>query len=220
MIELDIDLSYLTRNFNIGLAQIQQYAKTKSIKEIVRAEAEKGNKAAADFELEVLRDPKEVAKLCAFVKNGEITREIIDKACVKAIEASVFDLSAKVINGDTAGAMKLLDELYYMNSENIIIFHNISSAFVDMYRAHLAKSEGKNPEALADSFRVPANRAWLLRKAAGNLRKFDEKKLRLSFEAILRTERELKSYSSSGRHAIEKLVVRLIYIMKTGEALD
>lgn len=63
MIELDIDLSYLTKNFNIGLAQIQQYAKTKSIKEIVRAEAEKGNKAAADFELEVLRDPKEVAKL-------------------------------------------------------------------------------------------------------------------------------------------------------------
>lgn len=162
----------------------------------------------------------EVAKLCAFVKNGEITREIIDKVCVKSIEASVFDLSAKVINGDTAGAMKLLDELYYMNSENIIIFHNISSAFVDMYRAHLAKSEGKNPEALADSFKVPANRAWLLRKAAGNLRKFDEKKLRLSFEAILRTEKELKSYSSSGRHAIEKLVVRLIYIMKTGEALD
>lgn len=63
MIELDIDLSYLSKHFNIGLAQIQQYAKTRSIKEIVRAEAEKGNKAAENFELEVLRDPKEIAKL-------------------------------------------------------------------------------------------------------------------------------------------------------------
>ena len=63
MIELDIDLSYLTKHFNIGLAQIQQYAKTRSIKEIVKAEAEKGNKAAQNFELEVLRDPKEIAKL-------------------------------------------------------------------------------------------------------------------------------------------------------------
>ena len=38
MIELDIDLSYLTKHFNIGLAQIQQYAKTRSIKEIVKAD--------------------------------------------------------------------------------------------------------------------------------------------------------------------------------------
>lgn len=63
MIELDIDLSYLAKHFNIGCAQIQQYAKTKSIKEIVGAEAAKGNKEAANFDKEVLRDPKELVKL-------------------------------------------------------------------------------------------------------------------------------------------------------------
>lgn len=162
----------------------------------------------------------EITKLCAFVKEGEITREIIDKVCVKSVEASVYDLSSKIINGDTAGAMKLIDELYYMNSDTVIVFYNISSAFVDMYRAFLAKSENKNPEALASKFGVPQNRAWLLKRAAANLRKYDEKKLNLSFDAIIRTEKELKSYSSSGRQAIEKLVVRLVYIMKTGEALD
>lgn len=162
----------------------------------------------------------EITKLCAFVKEGEITRSIIDKVCVKSVEASVYDISVNIINGNTSAAMKLIDELYYMNIDTIIIFYHISAAFVDMYRAFAAKSEGKNPEALASKFGIAANRAFLLSKAAGNLRKFDETKLTLSFEALLQAEREIKSYSSSGRLALEKLVVRLIYIMKTGEALD
>ena len=163
----------------------------------------------------------ELTKLCAFVKEGDITREIIDRVCVKSVDASVYDLSVKVIAGDTSGAMKLLDELYYMNVDTTIIFHNISSAYVDMYRAFMAKAEGKLPnEELAAELGMPANRRFLLGKAAGNLRKFDRKKLELSLDAIITAERELKSYSSSSRTAVEKLIVRLVYIMKTGEALD
>ncbi len=161
----------------------------------------------------------ELTKLCAFVRAGEITRETVDRVCVKSVEASVYDLSAKIISGDTSGAMKLLDELYYMNLDTVIIFYNISSAFVDMYRAFAAKTEGKNPESLAADFGM-GNRSFVLRRAAGNLRKYNEKKLELSFDAIIKTEKELKSYSSNSRAAVEKLIVRLIYIMKMGEALD
>lgn len=161
----------------------------------------------------------ELTKLCAFVKEGEITKEIIDKVCVKSVEASVYDLSGKIISGDTAGAMKLLDELYYMNLDTTIIFHNISSAFVDMYRALEGKKENKNLDSLAEDFGM-GKKAFLLKRAAGNLKRFDSKKLELSFDAIIKTEKELKSYSGKERNAVEKLVVRLIYIMKTGEALD
>ena len=42
----------------------------------------------------------------------------------------------------------------------------------------------------------------------------------LSFDALLQCERELKGYVHSQRDIIEKLIVKLIYIMKTGEALD
>lgn len=163
----------------------------------------------------------ELEKLCAFVSRGDITREIIDKICVKSVDASVFELSNKVISGDTSGAMKLVDELYYMNVDTAIIFHHISSAYVDMYRAFIAKSEGRIPnEELAEQLHMPANRRFLLGKAAGNLRKFDRKKLELSLDAIISSEREIKNYSSSSRTAVEKLIVRLVYIMKTGESLD
>ena len=169
------------------------------------------------FDVSVLS--RELSKLCSFTGGGEITRDTINRVCVKSVEASVWDLSSKIISGDSSGALSLLDELYYMNFEPIIIFYNISAAYVDMYRAYAAKSEGKNPEALAADFGM-GNRGFVLGRAAGNLRKFDKKRLDLSFDAILKTEGELKGYSADSRSAIEKLIVRLIYIMKTGEALD
>ena len=162
---------------------------------------------------------RELTKLCNFTGSGEITKEVIDRVCVKSVEAEVWDLSKKVLAGDSAGALNLLDELYYMNIEPIIIFYSISSAYVDMYRAFCSKAEGKNPEAMGEAFGL-GKRAFVLSRAAGNLRRFDKKKLDRSFDAIIKTEKELKSYSGNDRAAIEKLIVRLIYIMKTGEALD
>lgn len=161
----------------------------------------------------------EIGKLCAFQKSGEITRDTVDKVCVKSVEASLYDLSTKVIAGDTAGAMKLLDELFYMNKEPIVIFHSIASAYVDMYRAKVALAAKKDLEDTAKEFGM-GSRAFVLKKAAVHLRKFDEKKLNLSFNALLSCEREIKGYVHSQRDLIEKLIVKLIYIMKTGEALD
>lgn len=62
MIRLDIDLSYLTKNFEIGTQRLNQYA-SKSIDEIMEAEAANGNTQAADYKSDVLNDPKELVKL-------------------------------------------------------------------------------------------------------------------------------------------------------------
>lgn len=62
MIRLDIDLSYLTRNFEIGTQRLNQYG-SKSIDEIMEAEASQGNTQAANFDQKVINDPKELVKL-------------------------------------------------------------------------------------------------------------------------------------------------------------
>lgn len=62
MIRLDIDLSYLTKNFQIGTSRVNEYG-TKSIDEIMEAEATQGNTQAASFQEKVLNDPKELVKL-------------------------------------------------------------------------------------------------------------------------------------------------------------
>ena len=161
----------------------------------------------------------ELSKLCLYVKQGEITKEIIDRVAVKSVEASIFDLSKKIIAGDTAGAMKLLEDLYFMRVSPDLIIHQIAQAFVDMYRASAAKKQGVSVETAAEDFNMK-NTAFRLRIASGNLRKYDDNKINLSFDAIIQAERENKSYSTDARVIIEKLIVKLIYIMKTGESLD
>lgn len=62
MIRLDIDLSYLTNNFEIGTQRINQYG-NKSIEEIMKLEAQNGNTQAAKFDTRVMNNPRELAKL-------------------------------------------------------------------------------------------------------------------------------------------------------------
>ncbi len=61
MIELNIDLAYLAKYFEIGAQSIKQYS-TKSVDELMQAEAEGGNKKAAGYE-DFLKDPEKVAEL-------------------------------------------------------------------------------------------------------------------------------------------------------------
>ena len=161
----------------------------------------------------------ELSKLCLYVKQGEITNEIIDLVVVKSVEASIYDLSKKIIAGDTAGAMKVLDNLYFMRVAPEVIIFQIAQAFVDLYRASAAKKQGVTAESAAEDFNMK-NTAFRLKNAMYNLKKYDDKKIKLSFDAIIQAEKENKSYSTQSRVVIEKLIVRLIYIMKTGEALD
>ena len=161
----------------------------------------------------------ELSKLCAYAKGEEITKAMIDTVAVKSVEASIFDLSVRIINGDTAGAMTLLDELYFMKIAPEIIVFNISSAFVDMYRVAAAKDSGLRPLEIAEDFKVPKIRDFTLNRAAENLRRYDYKKLEYSFKALLDADRKIKSYSSPDRFIVEQLIVKLIYIMKTGESL-
>ena len=62
MIRLDIDLSFLAKHFEIGTQRINQYG-SKSIDKIMEMEAAQGNTKAANFEEDVLNDPKALAKL-------------------------------------------------------------------------------------------------------------------------------------------------------------
>ncbi len=62
MIRLDIDLSYLTNNFEIGTQRVNQYG-DKSIKEIMALEEKQGNSNAVNFDIKVLKNPRELAKL-------------------------------------------------------------------------------------------------------------------------------------------------------------
>ena len=88
-----------------------------------------------------------------------------------------------------------------------------------MYRLYALKKGGVEKGELSELYGYKG-REFLIDRAAQNLRLFDLKKLTLSFEALLDADRRLKSYGADGRIILEQLVIRLIYIIAKGEAVD
>lgn len=161
----------------------------------------------------------ELDKLCQYLPGGTITKETVDRVCVKSAEASVYDLMRRVFAGDLSGALSLLDSLFFMRLEPMIILYTVSSSYVDLFRAAAARRAGVPLPEAAAAFGY-RGREFVFTRAAENLRKFDDERLSFSFEALLRADAALKSTGTEPRTVLEELLVRLVYILVKGEAVD
>lgn len=161
----------------------------------------------------------ELEKLCAYAKGELITKETVEKVSVKTVESDIYDLTDKILRCELQSAFAILDDLFFMRVEPIIILSTISSVYVDMLRVLTARSKKYGNEQIADDFSY-GNRAFLLKNAAANLKKFDFNKLQLSFKALVDADTALKSFSGDDRVVLEKLVIKLSYIAVKGESVD
>ncbi len=161
----------------------------------------------------------ELEKLCHFVGKGEITKQTVDSVCVKTVEASVYNLSKQIIDCNMSAALKILDELFYLKVEPIIILSTISGFYVDMYRTFVGKERAMTVPEIAKEFDYK-NREFVIRNAANDVKKFDSQKFLLSFDALRAADKSLKSFSSDPRVVLEQLLVKLGYIAVRGERLD
>ena len=62
MIKINVNLEYLTDNYNIGSQQLMTY-RGKPLKEVMEIEAQNGNQKAADFNINLLSDPMELVRI-------------------------------------------------------------------------------------------------------------------------------------------------------------
>ena len=131
----------------------------------------------------------------------------------------MYNLSRFILNGDTSAALSCLDELFFMRIEPMIILHTVSSVYVDMFRIYSAKEQGLGIKDVAAEFGYKG-REFVLEKAAQSLRKFDFKRLNLSSKALVLADKSLKSFGADSRIILEQLIIRLIYIITKGEAVD
>lgn len=197
------------------------------VKMLVNGAAKRGcrfDNAAAKYLVETAGEDintlkNELEKLCAYVNKGEITKQTVDLVCAKTVEASVYNLSKQIVECNVQGALKLLDELFFLKVEPIIILSTISGFYVDMYRAFLGKDRGLQPDTIASDFGY-FGREFVIRNAIADAKRFDANKFNLSFEVLRAADKALKSFSSNPRIILEQLIVKLSYIVVKGEGLD
>ena len=162
----------------------------------------------------------ELDKICAYVGSGDITKEIVEKIAVKSVDASVYEYVKQIFAGDISTALKMLDDMFFMRVEPMIILSVAASSYVDIYRAYTANIAGVSKENIADDFKYPKNKLFVIDRAAQNLRKFDGNKLRLSLECLADADKALKSFGADPRTILEQLTVKLVYIIAKGESVD
>ncbi len=157
----------------------------------------------------------ELDKLCAYKQNGEVTKDDIDLICIGSIEANVYDYVAMIATGNVSGALKILDNMFYLRIEPMIILYSVSSVFVDMYRVYIALKTNISKTDIASDFGYKG-RAFVLDKSQNYLKKYDFNKLNNSFGCILNTDKELKSFGGNEKQKLEEMTVRLAVILKGG----
>ncbi len=161
----------------------------------------------------------ELEKLCAYAKGEIITKEIIEKVSTKTVEADIYALTNKILRCELGAAYAILDDLFFMRVDPIIVLSTVSSVYIDMYRVLVGRSKNISVNQIAEEFAY-GNRTFALENAGYNLKKFDFNKLALSFKALAKADVALKSFSGDDRVVLEKLVVELSYIAVKGESVD
>lgn len=161
----------------------------------------------------------ELDKVCRFISGDVVSKDDIDRVCTKTVEASVYEYVKRIIACDTRSAMKILNDLFYMRFEPMLILYSVASAFVDMARVNAALKIHIPITEVAADFPYK-NKDFVLRNASYNLKKFNDRKLNLCFSEILTADKLIKSFSADDKLVLEQMTIKLIYVIAHGETVD
>ncbi len=152
----------------------------------------------------------ELDKLAALADGGTITRQLIDTAGTKNLEARVFDLSKAILQGKTEQAYDLLHRLFMLREEPVAVLGVLSNAYADLYRAKIAAAGGQTAESLAADFKNYKGKEFRLRNAARDAAHLRVETLRDCLQILADADAALKLGRGQERILLEQTVTRLV----------
>lgn len=154
---------------------------------------------------------EETAKLMSYVGTGNtIGRAEIDALVAKQLDTSVYELAAAINGGKQSEVFRIIDDLAFQRIDPIVILSALSGAYLDLYRAKLAKAAGIPPARAAQDFSYAKNREWVLSKAAGAVARLGIGYLRETIEILSDADHRMKSAPVAGRTVLEETAARLM----------
>lgn len=159
----------------------------------------------------------EIEKICAYCDEEEIKMEHISAVAVKTVDAKIYDLSKAIIRKDSKTAFGILDSLFYMKIEPIIILATISGNFVDMYRCRCAVVSGLVESDISNVFpQAYKGREFKIRNAIKDSKRISAENLNACIDTIYEADLRLKSSRTDNRIIIEQLISKLFFITSGG----
>ncbi len=150
----------------------------------------------------------ECNKLIAYVGSEKLTKQAIDAVTIQDVTASVFEITKRILRHDTSGALSKLGDLFILRNEPVAILAAISSGYVDLYRAKVAKMSGVVTAQAVTDFGYKG-RDFRIKNAMRDVGGISIDKLCISLDLIRETDRKLKSEDIPKTVLMELLVTKL-----------
>ena len=153
----------------------------------------------------------ELQKLCSFAGSGVIDESAVRQLAVNNAEASSFEMANAVVDGNADKAYRLLDELYIMRAEPVMISSALAACYVDLYRVKAAMESGGKAQDIADFYDYK-RKEFRLKNAARTAAHRKIPDLRRAVELLLEVDIKLKSAKIDNRIILEQLISQLCNI--------
>ncbi len=160
----------------------------------------------------------EVEKLASFTLGGTVTREDIDKICIKSLESNIFDLSKSLFSKNPKRSFEILDKLLKDKERPEMILGALAGNFIDVYRAKASVASGESADYLQDIYNYK-NTGFRLRNAARDAYGLDIPRARKCIALLSEADSRIKMRVIDERTVLERLITELYYVINGGEAL-
>ncbi len=155
----------------------------------------------------MLRLDNEIKKLIAYVGNGEVDRNAIEKMVTPAEDASWFAISNAIGEHDFDLLMQALQSLYSQNVDESVIAGMFYRAYIDLWRGDIALREGKSSAELATVCAIsPYAAARIMRTAS----KLEEGEALDGLRKCLELDQKLKTSGLNKRDLIYSFAAGLL----------
>lgn len=155
----------------------------------------------------------ELDKLCCYAE-GTITEQDVDAICVKSLESTAFKMVDALVAENFDAVFQSLAILFEQRTEPAMILGALTSTFVDMYRALVAKEAGKSSGVLKSLFPNAYRSDFKLNNAVKRARRYSPEALRRSLEILADADTRLKSSIEDNRVIFEKMLVELAEVRR------
>ena len=152
----------------------------------------------------------EIAKLCAYANKREITNADIDLLCSTQVETDSFRLADAIAKGDAKSSFNILDRLYADQLDTVTIVGGISSSFIDLYRARLARDSKRTYKNAAEDFSYPKNLEFKIQNAYRDCSGYKTDRLRKCIQYLSKADLDLKSSKTDSRIILEKTITKML----------
>lgn len=132
----------------------------------------------------------EVRKQIEYVGEGrKITKETIDKLCIKKLDSVIFDLTDNLGKKNIAKALEVLNNLIYNKEPVQKILITLYNHFKKLYIIKLCEKSNKN---ITESLNLKPNQTFLVSKYKTQANYFKEQELEKILEELINLDSNYK----------------------------